>query len=401
MVSLPNMRYTLAQIGIIFCRMPSKATRAPGRTVVVDARMAGYTGIGTYVRGLLRYAGDHTDDYSFDIAALTRPGSRTHESVRVRLVPAASRVFSAREQLEIPRLIAQVNARLVHVPHFNAPLLSRAPVVVTIQDCAFDRVPAERPSFLAYVYYRAMMISALRKAVRIVAPSHGTRADLLSFYGVPENKVTIIHHGIDLSAFHPRETSGAAWSAVRARLRLDIPYVLYVGLLRPRKNLATLLAAVKRLRDEFHAPFRLLIAGPADTRFLDVARDARELGISHIVTHAGFVPDDELPVLYRHAAMVVLPSLVEGFGLPIVEGMASGVPVIASDIPVHREVAGDAALLVPPLDIVGLSGAMRRLFSDHDLVTSLRSRGEERAKGFSSDTTAQRTLALYEELLSA
>ncbi len=381
--------------------MPSTAERAPGEIVVVDARMAGHTGIGRYVDGLLRYVGDHRGQYSFEVVALIRPNSQDHDTPRVRQLPAASRVFSAREQVEIPSLIAKANARLVHVPHFNAPLLTRTPLVITIQDCAFDRVPEERPSFLAYIYYKAMMKSALSKAVKIIAASHGTRADLLDMYDVPEEKVTVIHHGIDLQTFHVAGTSEAAWSAVKARWHLDVPYVLYVGLVRPRKNIKTLLSAVRRARDRGRERFTLLMAGPRDSRFIDVPCEARRVGIPDMVVQMGVIPDEELRVLYKHASMVVLPSLVEGFGFPILEGMASGTPVIASDIPVHREVAGDAALLVPPRDVDAWGHALVRVFGDSEFAGGLSARGLERVKAFSLDVTARRTLALYEDLLSA
>ncbi len=369
--------------------------------MVIDARMAGHTGIGRYVTGLLRYVADHRDDYSFEVVALTRTSSPDHDSLKVRQLSAACKVFSAGEQVEVPRLIAKVNARLVHVPHFNAPLLTRTPVMITIQDCAFDRVPAERPSFLAYAYYKAMMKSALRKAVKIIAASHGTRADLLDIYDVPEEKVTVIHHGIDLRTFHAGETSGTAWPAVEARWKLDVPYVLYVGLVRPRKNIQTLLIAVRRARDRWRERFKLLMAGPGDSRFIDVPREARVLGIPDMVVQTGVIPDEELRVLYKHASMVVLPSLVEGFGFPLLEGMASGTPVIASDIPVHREVAGEAALLVPPRDVDAWGDALVRVFGDSAFARGLTARGLERVKGFSLNVSARRTLALYEDLLSA
>ena len=381
--------------------MPTAAKGAPGGIVVVDARMAGQTGIGRYVDGLLRYAGDHRDQYSFEVVALMRSNSQDHNTSRVRQIPAASRVFSAGEQVEIPSLIAKAHARLVHVPHFNAPLLTRTPVLLTIQDCAFDRVPEERPSFLAYVYYKAMMKSALSKAAKIIAASHGTRADLLDMYDLPEEKVTVIHHGIDLQTFHAAGPPGGGWAAVKARWHLDVPYVLYVGLVRPRKNIKTLLSAVRRARDSGRERFTLLLAGPRDSRFIDVPREARRVGIPDMVVQTGVVPDEELRVLYQHASMVVLPSLVEGFGFPILEGMASGTPVIASDIPVHREVAGDAALLVPPRDVDAWGDAMVRVFGDSEFAGGLRARGLERVKAFSMDVTARRTLALYEDLLSA
>jgi glycosyltransferase involved in cell wall biosynthesis len=174
-----------------------------------------------------------------------------------------------------------------------------------------------------------------------------------------------------------------------------------VGLIRPRKNITTLLSAVRQAHALWRERFTLVMAGPRDSRFIDVAREARALGIPGMVVQTGVIPDEELRVLYKHASMVVLPSLVEGFGFPILEGMASGTPVIASDIPVHREVAGDAALLVPPRDVDAWGDALVRVFSDPEFARGLSARGMERVKAFSLNATARRTLAVYEDLLGA
>ncbi len=372
---------------------------ASGRVIAVDARMAGNTGIGRYVTGLLRYMSDHRASYSFDVVALLKSGDRDNRALNVRTCVVTSSVFSLREQFEIPALIAKVNACLVHAPQFNVPLFARALILVTIQDCAFDRVPDERASLVDYAGYKMMMTLALKRATKIIAASHATKADLLDIYNVPERKIVVIHHGLDARPFQSSAGDGTTWSRVKTKLDLDVPYVLYIGLVRPRKNIRNLLIALRLVRDRWGQPFKLLMAGPVDDRFIDVHKEARSLGISDIVVHAGFVPDEELVALYRRASMVVLPSLLEGFGLPLLEGMASGVPVIASDIPAHREIAANAALLAPPTDVNALAEAMLRVFSDPELAKSLVQRGFERVKCFSWETTAKRTLSVYEELL--
>jgi glycosyltransferase involved in cell wall biosynthesis len=250
------------------------------------------------------------------------------------------------------------------------------------------------------MYYRAMMGVALRKATKIIAVSHATRHDLVNLYNIDENKIVVIHRGIDIDYFRGAEDDNAAWNQVRTAFGLAGPYALYVGLVRPRKNVRRLLAAVRRLRDRIGTGFRLVMVGPTDSRFLNVAGEAAALGISDIVIQTGEVSDKILRALYRHASLVVLPSLLEGFGLPILEGMASGVPIVASDIPAHREVAGNAALLFPPHDVEALYETMYRVLTDSELADSLRARGRQAVESFSWEVCARRTFELYGEIIT-
>lgn len=372
----------------------------PDRLVIIDARMIGYTGIGRYVADLLRYGSNQKTNYSFEIAVLTKPNSHDINSFKIHGLIATSRIFSIREQLEIPRLIAKAKAKLVHFPQFNVALLTHSPFIVTIHDCAFDKIPEERPSSLAYAYYKVMMAFALKKAKKIIAVSHATKSDLVNIYNVPENKVIVIHLGIDVDYFKTTEISKTTWSRIKGKFNLDAPYILYVGLIRPRKNIGKLLIAVQKLCSRFDRPFRLVMAGPLDNRFINVADTAKSLGIEDIVVQTGYLSDTELLALYKHSSMLILPSLLEGFGLPLLEGMASGIPVIASDIQAHREVVNDAAILVSPNDADAISEAMYRVFTDAALAACIINKGYERVRMFSWEVCAKKTFELYEELLN-
>jgi glycosyltransferase involved in cell wall biosynthesis len=234
----------------------------------------------------------------------------------------------------------------------------------------------------------------------VLVDAEAVKRMVVETFQVDDGRVHVIPIGVDAARF--RQASPEVGRAVRARYGLDDDsrIVLFVGTLEPRKNVPTLLRAFARLRSSGRGPggLRLVITGPRGWGADGVLRTAEGLGLRDVV-FTGPVNDDDLVGLYSEASLFTFPSLYEGFGLPALEAMACGVPVIASDIPVLREVLGDAAQFVAPTDVEGLAALMERVLADENDRAVLIERGRQRAARFTWRETAQRTFAVYEALL--
>jgi glycosyltransferase involved in cell wall biosynthesis len=344
--------------------------------IVLDADVLGRqrTGDETYVSGLLSALPRLADD--FRLAAVTR---------RPDLVPAGVEPIELRARsqplrmgLTLPRLLRRLGPAIAHFQHVIAPG-SRFPSVVTIHDLSFERDPrlmSTRDRF----FFRTMVPRSVRRADRVIAVSERTKQDLVEHYAVPESKIVVTPNGID-EVFKPE---GPA--------RTGPPYALFVGSLQLRKDP---LAAIEAL-SLTNGDLKLLLVGP-DKGGETAAREAvRRYGLEQRVEFKGHVDKNELAALYRGAACLVFPSRYEGFGLPVVEAMASGIPVVASAAGAVPEVAGDAAILVQPGDPAGLAGGIERALADRDRLVRA---GLERARSYSWEETARRTIEVYRELL--
>jgi glycosyltransferase involved in cell wall biosynthesis len=243
-------------------------------------------------------------------------------------------------------------------------------------------------------HHRLALPEILRRADRVITISNCSKRDIMRIYGLPDRKVSVTLLAAD-ERFCP-DPVGVPGSALAA---LPRPYILNVGTLEPRKNLEGLLRAFARAC-QAGVPHTLVITGARGWGRSRLAPLPRELGIADRVVFTGFVPDEDLPHLYAGADFFVYPSLYEGFGLPVLEAMASGTPVITSNLSSLPEVAGDAALLVDPRSEAELAGAMVRLAGEAGLGAALRVRGLDRAAEFSWRRTADETLAIYRDVLA-
>jgi glycosyltransferase involved in cell wall biosynthesis len=330
--------------------------------VILDADSLGRqrTGDETYVEGLLGALPALADDLR--LAAVTRSPELVPAGVEPIEVPARSQEL--RMAWSLPRLLGRLRPALAHFLHAIPPRCP-CPAVLTVQDLSFERDPSVMGRRDRWIFERVVPWSA-RRAARILAISERTKADLVELYGVPQEKVVVTPLGVD-AAFTP----GSARDS----------YVLFVGTIEPRKNP---LAAARAARE---AGRRLVVAGPAKDERL-----ARELAGAGAELR-GYVGKEELADLYRGAACLVHPTRYEGFGLTVVEAMASGTPVVATPDAAVREVAGDAVVFAEP----------DRLAEGIAQATSQRERlvaaGLERAKQFTWEETARRTAAVYRELL--
>lgn len=282
---------------------------------------------------------------------------------------------------------------VLFVPAHVVPLRHPPRTVVTIHDLGYLYFPHAHTARRRIELHLSTRWSA-RVASHIIAISHATRAALVSHYGIAPHKITVIHHGVAPS-FHPI-TDTATLTAVRARYGMGGPYLLYVGTIQPRKNLVRLIDAFAQAiqHGAMDEGVSLVIAGKRGWLTQAIERRAAEQGIAQRVHLTGYVDDADLPALLSGALAFVFPSLYEGFGMPVLEAMACGTPVLTSTTSSLPEVAGDAALLVPPHDTAALAEALAQLVSDAALRDSLRERGTEWAKQFTWKRCAEQTRAV-------
>ena len=367
--------------------------------IAIDARKWRDYGIGTYIRNLVRHMArlDRTTEYvlivqpaDIEIAAELGENFRT--------VPDWSRNYSVREQFTVPLDLRRERIDLFHAPHYVLPPLTPCKSVVTIHDCIHLRFPQYLPNRLAYVYARSSLWMATHRAARVLTVSETSKRDILRYFNVPEKKIDVIYNAIDERL--GEEPTAAEVDRVRERYQLNDPFILYAGNIKPHKNLERLIEAFHRMRRGPLEHIKLLIIGDEISKYATLRRTVHRLKLHKHVRFFGFVPDKTLASLYRLASVFVFPSLYEGFGLPPLEAMAAGTPVITSNVSSLPEVVGDAAILIDPYDLDAIADAMRRVLTDDALRQDLRARGLVRVKEFSWDRSISRVREIYGEVLA-
>lgn len=345
--------------------------------VVIDADVLGRqrTGDETHVHQLL--AGLAAADPGLVVGAITRWPALVPDRVRAyELVPANQ---LARMTWQLPRLLARIRPRLAHFQYVVPPLF-RGRSVVTVHDLSYELLPELEDRFDGWAL-RRLVPPSIRRSEIVFTVSEWTKNDIITRYGVPPEKIVVTLNGVS-ERFTPDGP------------RPDRPpYLLFVGALRPRKDpLAALEAFVRLGEDDLH----LVMVGPDRGLRAEVESFVDRTGIRNRVEIKGHVNDDELASLYRGARCVVLPTRYEGFGLPVVEAMASGVPVVSTTAGSIPEVAGGAAVLVPPKDPTALADGIRTALAD---APALAARGLERAARFGWAEVVRRVLAGYRSAL--
>jgi glycosyltransferase involved in cell wall biosynthesis len=365
--------------------------------VAIDARKLHDFGIGTYTRNLLRHLArlDRDNEY---VLLCHEPDLPVAEQLgpNFRTVLETSPNYSIREQVRIPLVLHRERPDVFHAPHYVLPPAVGCRSVVTIHDCIHLMFPQYLPNRAAYVYARASMWAAAKRSHRILTVSEASKRDILHFFNVPPEKIVVVYNAID----ERFRTSPAAedMARVRERYQLDHGFVLYAGNIKPHKNLVRLIEAFDTLRKTGFDDLKLLIIGDEISRLPALRRAVHSHKLHKQVRFLGFLPDETLAVLYRLAAVFVFPSLYEGFGLPPLEAMASGTPVVTSNVSSMPEVVGDAAVLIDPYSVDSIVEGVRRVLTNPELASDLRARGIERAREFSWERSVARTRDLYQEV---
>lgn len=363
-------------------------------------------GIGRYVRELTNALArqDTTSEFRLFVSGARKqdlpapPGPNFHW----RPTPLTPKWFArtwhrARVPLPVETFTGRVN--LFHATDFVLPpTLPGTRTLLTVHDLSFVRVP-ETASPRLKKYLDVVVPRSVAAADHILADSQATKDDLVSLYHVLPDKITVLLSGVD--ARFERVDDPHSLQAVRAKYRLgDLPYIFAVGTVQPRKNYVRLIRALAALRADGR-DIGLVIAGGRGWLDDPIYSAIRGNGLAQYVQLIGFADDEDLPTLYSGATITAFPSLYEGFGLPILESMACGTPVVTANVSSLPEVAGDAALMVDPTSIEALTDALRRLLDDDALRQQLVSAGSARARQFTWDKAAQNLNSVYSELIGS
>ena len=299
------------------------------------------------------------------------------------------------EQTTLGFEIGRLNLDLLHSPDFIPPFRRNFKSVITVHDLAFLLYPHFLTKESARYY--GQIDHAVRNTDHIIAVSESTRQDTIKLLGVAERKITVIH-----AAANPIYGSVDAEEArqrVSSMYGLDRDYILFVSTIEPRKNLPALLQAYRKLLDDYKRPEGLALAGSRGWLSEEAYAMVETLNLEEHIRFLGRVPSEHLVYLYNAARLLVHPSFYEGFGLPPLEAMTCGTPVVVSNVSALPEVVGDAAILVDPHDVDGLTVAMWRVLTDEDLRANLIAKGLKRAGKFSWERAAQETLDVYPRVI--
>ena len=297
------------------------------------------------------------------------------------------------EQLVLPWQLLYYRIDLLFTPSVAIPAWVPCTTVTTIHDMIpFHREITKYPKIRA-AYIRRMTSRAARRSDIVLTVSENSKREIAQLCRIPEEKILVAPNGVD-ARYRPIDAQGPM-ARCRARYGLPARFILFVGTLEPGKNLLGLIEAFRRLKSQGHIPHKLVIVGPHGWGTKPSFEAASEPDLRDEIRITGYIPEEDLPLVYNAADLFVFPSHYEGFGLPALEAMACGIPVIASNVSALPEVIGDAGLLIDPHDVDGLASAMERVLTDQGLRGEMIRKGLERARGFSWRRTAEMIIKTF------
>ena len=372
------------------------------------------SGVGEYTQQLLRalFGIDKKNEYILlssglinsrypSVASLLQDDRKTSQDNKVTFIHInqPNKLLNLRTLfLQHPTINWQVRdpIDLIFLPNLNITSLPNdIPTVLTIHDLSWHLFP-EFYSGKMRLWHRATRPNELiNSAAHILTPSTSTKQDVMSVFRKPEEKISVVPHGID-PIFSPKME--ARDHGVRSRLKLPKNFALFVGTLEPRKNLLGLLDGIKQYRNKYHDDLSLVLVGKWGWKSTQLRHRLWKKDVNSWVHHLGYVPNEDRPALYRSASVLTWPSIYEGFGLPVLEAMASGTPVITSNTSSLPELTQDSAILVDPYNPNDISEALRGLLNSKPLQQRLKEKGLLRTSDFSWQKTAKQTLEIFESL---
>jgi len=340
---------------------------------------------------------DRSNEYFLFVAPWNKDLFQTEQEnfqPMISNVPAKPLAIRATyEQMILPFLAWKNKIDVFHFPANVSPFILPCPCVLTIHDVTPLVFPELTPAILRY-YWNITFRTSGRLAHLIITVSHSAKKDLVKLLGISEEKIEVIYHGSELET--PELEDKSYLEPVQNKGKSDVPYILWVGKMYSHKNLTRLLYAYKRLKKTYqNMSHRLVLCGMKSWGYPSFVKTVEDLNLENKVVFKGYVPDGELKSMYSNASLFVFPSLVEGFGFPILEAMSYGVPVITSNCGAMVEIAGDAALLVDPYSVDEIAEAIYDVLTNESLREDLVKKGLERASQFSWEKTARETLAVY------
>lgn len=369
--------------------------------IAIDVRRIRDFGIGTYIRNLLTAMAivDSGNQYSL----VLHPADAQHLPAlpaNFQIAPYTRADTEHGEHLRFPVFLAKLDCNIVHFPLNRVPLLTRGPYVVTVHDLGillFSEISSFHRALRNFRFQRGLL-----RARKVIAVSAATKRDLLKLVPVSKENVRLVYNAPDPRFFSSGQSDQSERDRILERYQIRRPFLLYAGTIRPQRNIPRLVEAFAVIRAEMEShplyrDLRLIIIGDEISRYPAVRRAVMQSRVEQSVRFLGFVPFETLRIFYEMASAFVFPSLYEGFGLPPLEAMASGTPVIASGISALPEAVGDAAMLVNPENVFDIARGIREVLLDEPLRARLVQRGHQHASRFSWTKTAAEVIDIYQE----
>jgi len=372
--------------------------------IAIDIRRMTEFGVGTYIRNVVRTLGrvDHENPYF-----LLGPAEKSQEigplPSNFKTIPLLSSERSFQGYREFRHALKKLDCDLVHIPNlFSVPRAMPCPYVMTVHDMLEHMSRTRSDSgFMRSVYFQ-LTKRVLAGAARIFAVSNFTRTEVEKLFGIPLNHIEVVYNAIDERFLHGHATP-ADRALIAQRYQVTYPFLLYAGRISPHKNVVRMIEAFSALKTELekdncYPDLKLIIIGDDLSGNPDLRRTVVRSGVQNDVRFLGFVPIEVLRIFYDEAKVFVFPSLYEGFGLPPLEAMAHGTPVVTSNVSSLPEVVGNAAVLVNPENIFEIMRALHRVLTDKTLRDRMKERGYQQAMRFSWEISVRRVLDVYRQI---
>lgn len=373
--------------------------------VGIDARLWDETGVGRYIRNLVKYLQvvDRTNEYILFIRAADWDNVMSQlTNPKWKIIIADIRWHSLSEQIHFPSILYKEKLDLMHFPYFSYPFLYRKKFVITVHDLILHHFPTGKASTLPGVYYQGkllgykfLMRNAVARAKNIIAVSQATKKEIIDHYGTAADKIIVTYEGVD----EQMEIKRNALSSLEHK-KPGYPYFLYVGNAYPHKNLERLIEAFRIFRKKTPADVRLILVGKDDYFYKRLERAIGKWDLLSSITVLHDIDDEELGILYKNALATIVPSLMEGFGLPALEAMNQKCVVVASDIPSVREVCGQSAIYFEPENTKSIAEKLLLVYKNRNDFSEEKEAGIQRAKEFSWKRMAKQTKEVYEGSIS-
>ena len=371
--------------------------------IALDIRKVDDFGIGTYIRNLVLNLANLDQVNQYLLVAREQDRSKFDS-----LPPNFSFLIEHSGESPfwndavLPYTLKKNQVQLLHTPHYQAPRFLRCKSVITIHDCVHILFPNYASSKSAYNQAKNATRRTIKKCSHIFTVSEATQRDLVRLFSVPEEKITVVYNAIDERAV--LSDSPEEQKRVLERYQIQDPFLLYAGNIKPHKNIARIIEAFSVIKtelkdDETWKNLKLIIIGDELSKHQFLRRTVIRSGVQHDVRFFGFVPYETLKVFYKSAQIFVFPSLYEGFGLPPLEAMANGTPVLASNVSSLPEVLGDAALLINPDNVFEISRGLKHLLFDSHLREELIEKGLEQVRRYSWSKSAELVWKTYKKVI--
>jgi len=365
----------------------------------IDARFYGSVGkgLGRYTEKLIKYL-EKIDNRNQYYVLLRKKNWDDYQPANnnFKKVLADYQWYTITEQIMMPRIIKSIGVDLMHFTHFNVPFLFRGKFIVTIHDLILTKYPTQRATTLGPILYKlkhwgyqTIIKSAIKRSKAVIAVSKYTKQEIEEHFSVAAKKIFVTHEGVD-----PLLTDSQDSQKVLARYGITQPYLLYVGNVYPHKNIEGLVKAFKMVLTK-KTDLQLVLVGKHDYFFQKIKDLVSDQGLEKHVKFTGFVSDEDLPHLYKKAGVYCFPSFCEGFGLPGLEALYSGIPVVASDNSCLPEILGNAAIYFNPGDIKQMAEKINYVLDHDEVAREMVQRGYEQVRIFSWEKMAKATLDLY------